>query len=94
MQSAGYEHFFYVLYQRIEYRKARRVEKMDFHRKEKSLYLFLMYLFLMQDHHQQEQINVLEHRLDNLTDLVYKLHDEMFNLNKQVHVMLKRLMYT
>nr|XP_034303823.1 SUN domain-containing ossification factor-like isoform X2 [Crassostrea gigas] len=36
------------------------------------------------DHHQQEQINVLEHRLDNLTDLVYKLHDEMFNLNKQV----------
>ncbi|XP_061183841.1 SUN domain-containing ossification factor-like [Saccostrea echinata] len=36
------------------------------------------------DRQQQEQINFLEHRLDNLTDMVYKLQDEMSHLNKQV----------
>ncbi|XP_056012269.1 SUN domain-containing ossification factor-like isoform X2 [Ostrea edulis] len=38
----------------------------------------------LRDKQQQEQIIYLEHRLDNLTDFVYKLHDEMSDLNKQV----------
>ncbi|XP_062603038.1 SUN domain-containing ossification factor-like [Saccostrea cucullata] len=38
----------------------------------------------LRDREQQVQINFLEHRLDNLTDMVYRLQDEMFHLNKQV----------
>lgn len=43
-------------------------------------------VFIQQDKQQQEQIIYLEHRLDNLTDFVYKLHDEMSDLNKQVRI--------
>lgn len=46
----------------------------------------IQFFLEMQDQQQQEQINFLEHRLENLTDSIYKLHDEMSNLNKQVSV--------